>query len=207
MLQNNSKDMNTIVETFFVEETASLIYDNEDLQKWGDMVTQLGLNGQQKVVSGDKSPIPFLWMNESLQNLFMCLCPTRVDVVQYDKMPIPLEILDLIALSNREGYFFKIEIWYDEKSLDPVCIGYKAKDDKPKDKWHMEYYAEKYLLGKWSDVKASFSELFERAKRRFIAERSNQLRRTIKDAQRSLEDLEDESERQFGSAPLSNLPF
>jgi len=30
MLENNSKEMATIVETFIIEETAELIYDNEN---------------------------------------------------------------------------------------------------------------------------------------------------------------------------------
>ncbi|MEZ2446102.1 hypothetical protein AB6805_30515 [Chitinophaga sp. RCC_12] len=200
--------MNTIVETFFVEETASLIYDNDDLQKWGDLVTQLGLTGQQKVVTGEKSPIPFLWMNESLINLFKCLCPRQVDIKDYDKMPIPLEILGLVSLSEREEYFFKIEIWYDENTPDPVCVGYRLNASPERQTgWMRESYAEKYLLGKWSDVKASFAELLDRAKKRFISERGLLLRQQIKEAQRGLEDLEDTAQRQFGVGSTINLPF
>lgn len=208
MLQNNSKDLNTIVETFFVEETISLVYDNDDLQKWGDQVAYLGLEGQKKVVSGEKSPIPFLWMNQSLINMFKCLCPRQVDIKNYDKMPIPIEILDLVSLSVRENYFFKIEIWYDEKTPDPVCIGYRLNADPARQKdWMRESYAEKYLLGKWSDVKASFSELMDRAKKRFISERTAEYKQQIKDAQRALEDIEELAAQQFGPTPDTNLLF
>ena len=40
-LQNNSSEMKTVVETFIIEETADLIYDNEQLDKWNELVDKL----------------------------------------------------------------------------------------------------------------------------------------------------------------------
>lgn len=203
--------MKTVVETYLVEETIDLIHDADSLQKWGDLVAHLGLTGQTQVQKDEKSPIPFLWMNKSLIEMFSILCPSKVPIESYSKMPIPLEILDLVALSKREDYFYKIEIWFDEKTPDPVCIGYRESvESNGKDKWYLDYYAERYLIGRWSDVKASFAELIERAKKRFISEKSNELRRKIKDATRELEDIEDSADRLLGSSvvrPNDDLPF
>lgn len=125
-LTNNSLQMKTQVETFIVEETAELIYDNEKLDKWYELVSSLDLKGQTKITSLKKSPIPFLHLKRSMVNVFTQLCPLKVNVEDYDVTPIPIEILDLIALSKNEKYFQKIEIWYDEKSPDPVCVGVSA---------------------------------------------------------------------------------
>lgn len=214
MTQNNHSEMKTVVETFVIEETKELIYDNEQLDKWNAHVRELGLTGQTKIVQGEKSPIPFMHMKQTTVKMFEVLCPRQVDVSAYDVTPIPVEILELIALSRRENYFPKIEIWYDDKSPDPVCVGttgywgeYTWSASANKDLKAMEFESEeaikkaggtyygfypkgKYLLGKWADVKASFAELRERARQRFITEQGATLRKEIKEAQRKLDDLE-----------------
>ncbi len=123
LLKNNSNEMKTIVETFIIEETENLIYDNEQLDKWNKHVEELGLVGQTKIHQKTKSPIPFLHLKESMKNVLETLCPRKVNVENYDVTPIPVEILDLVSLSKNENYFTKIEIWYDDKNPDPCCIG------------------------------------------------------------------------------------
>lgn len=229
-LQNNSNEMATIVETFIIEETANLIYDNEELEKWNNYIEELGLSGQTKIVSKDKSPIPFLHIKDSLKNVMECICPRKVSVEDYDISPIPNEILDLISLSKREKYFNKIQIWYDDKSPDPFCVGIKndfhlyhysnvpkqAKDGcyptKEDALLEIRKYAPEfestntfgwdanitfYLLGKWADVKHSFDELKEIATKRYVSEKGNEYRKTIKEAQRNLDDLEIEAFEKF----------
>jgi hypothetical protein len=120
---NNSIEMNTIVETFIIEETVELIYDNEKLDKWNNLVAELELKGQETIRHPEKSPIPFMHLKTSMYNVLDCLCPRKVDISQYDVTPIPVEILDLISLSKKEHYFNKVQIWYDEKNPDPCCVG------------------------------------------------------------------------------------
>jgi len=127
LLKNNSNEMKTIVETFLIEETSELIYDNEQLDKWNKHVEELGLEGQTQIIKKEKSPIPFMHLKKSYQNICEELCPRKVDVEKYDITPIPVEILDLIALSKKENYFTKIQIWYDDKSPDPFAIGIVSK--------------------------------------------------------------------------------
>ena len=219
-LQNNSNEMKTIVETFIIEETSSLIYDNEQLDKWNNLVKDLGLEGQTKIVKPEKSPIPFMFIKTGMVNVFATLCPRRVEVSKYDITPIPLEILDLVALSKRENYFEKIEIWYDDKNPDPLCVGmtcnyygYKNNSFNYSDRVERETKQEVkdiigdntvyetdvklYLLGKWADVKHSFEELKEMATKRYIAENGNNYRKRIKEAQRALDDLETEAFEKF----------
>jgi len=44
-MKNNSKEMKTVVETFLMEETVELTYDQEKLDKWNGLVEELGLLG------------------------------------------------------------------------------------------------------------------------------------------------------------------
>jgi hypothetical protein len=122
-LENNSKEMNSVVQTYIEEETTTLIYDNEQLDKWNEMIKELGIQGQESVVSDSKSPIPFKWLNETEMNIVKELCPREVDFKQYDKTPIPLAILELISMSIKEDYFNEIKIYYNEKEKDPFAIG------------------------------------------------------------------------------------
>lgn len=211
MIQNNNQSMATVVETFLVEETINLIHDVDALQKWNEKVSELGLEGQKEVlVVKDKSPIPFMWMNDALIATFETLCPTKVDVAKYNKTPIPLEILDLVSLSRNEGYFYKMEIWYNEKEKDPVCIGYAENiENTNPDPWYKQYYAKKYLIGRWADVKASLDTLTNRARAIFIAAAKSSYEQQIRDAKRQIEDIENTANNKFGGAmpTTPDLPF
>ena len=219
--QNNSSQMNTQVETFVIEEVESLIYDNEKLDKWNSIVDNLELQGQRNIVKPDKSPIPFLNMNADLINVFNTLCPRSIDIKSFSVTPIPVEILDLVALAVSEKYFNNIEVWWDDKTPDPVVIGmtghweermwYEDSNKSLKDRFQSKEEAisagakhpsfsetGKYLIGKWGDVKHSFETLKEMARKRFIAMESIEFKRKIKEAQRGLDDLEQSAYDRFG---------
>jgi len=198
LTKNNSAEMKTVVETFIIEETAELIYDNDKLDKWNQMVEELGLSGQKTIVKQYKSPIPFMHMKPFIKSILEVLCPCKKSVENYDITPIPVEILDLITLSKRENYFDKMEIWYDDKSPDPCCVGlvYQNESDRAsKYEWNMR----PYLIGKWSDVKQSFAELKERAVSRFRVEEENRIKLQIRYNQRQLEDLDSTIFNKFGT--------
>jgi len=207
-MENNNQSMNTVVETFYVSETINLIHDNEALTKWNEKVEELKLSGQKEVVKEDKSPIPFLWMNSAIVSTFETLCPTKIDIKKYDKTPIPVELLEVVSLCVKEDYFDCIKVWYNEKQKDPVIVGYVAKKGEKKEDWQFEYYGQKYLIGRWADVKASLDQLIERAKKVFIQSETFDLKREIKDRQRKLEDLEQLAHDKFGNAmPVTDLSF
>lgn len=201
--------MATVVETFFIEETIDLIHDGDKLQKWNDRVAELGLIGQSNVVTKDKSPIPFLWMNEGIVKTFEVLCPTKIDIRNYNKTPIPVELLDIVALAVNEEHFDGIKVWYNDREKDPVIVGYKMLDGKQfGSEWQSEVYSDRYLIGRWADVKESLDSLIERAKKLFFASETLRLKKDIRDRNRELEDLENSIQNAFGSAmPGTLLPF
>jgi len=221
--------MKTVVETFVMEETAELIYDDKKLDKWNRLIKELNLSGQKLVVEPDKSPIPYMYMNQNLINIAETLCPRKDSYTEYNATPIPLEILEHISLSVKEQYFEKIEIWYDDKSKDPFAIGinneWKLCDIN--DKWNdhedktlftseekaKNYIRENgliaqtrstwntkyYLIGKWADVKRSFDELRDMAVKRFKTQFKEDINRRLKECQRELEDIDNKSFEKFGA--------
>lgn len=220
--QHNAEEMKTQVQTYIIEETLELIYNNEKLEQWENLVKELGLKGQQEIQQPEKSPIPFLALNSTALEIISTLCPTEVEIEKYNLTPIPVEILDLVALSRKEGYFQKIEVWYDEKDKDPAVIGicghwyestwYSDYNKELKDQQfatkqegiesggiHINFHAEKkYLLGRWADVKEDFKQLAERAKEIFISHERNEQEKIIKEAQRKIEDIENDAFNKFG---------
>lgn len=210
----NNVSMKTVVETFIIEETQELIYDNEKLDQWNKHVAELGLKGQTKIRKAEKSPIPFLHMKKSMVKTFETLCPRKVKLEEYDKTPIPVEILDLVLLSKNEGYFSKFAIWYDDMTPDPVCIGFaKNANWKPEyDSWD-SYSFDLYLIGRWADMKACMEDLVAKAKKMFIKQEHNRLTQDIKTAERKIEDLKRTADTEFGLddvsslTPVDDLPF
>jgi len=221
LTENNHEEMKTTIETFLIEETIELIHDGDKLDEWKQKVQELGLKGQNTIVSKDKSPIPFMHLKRSLENILSELCPLKVGVEDYSVTPIPLEILKLIGLSRKENYFNEIQIWYDDVKPDPVCMGLTGywaeatwytdsnQDLKGKEfnsrqevldnhgKHATFYERSKYLIGKWADVKHSFKELSKMAKERFLNKKTIDLKKTIKNAQRELDDLDVEASETF----------
>lgn len=231
---NNSDEMKTVVETYIMEETQALIYDDAKLDEWNKYVNDLGLTGQHSIVKPTKSPMPFIHVTPVLKNIFNTLCPVAVSIEKYNVAPIPLEILSLVSLAKREHYFEEIQIWYDDKATDPVCVGinyenYYAQNDEGSLKgsfptkaeaqakmdangWtkHKPYPTNKvfYLMGRWGDVKRSFADLATLAHAKYLASKGSELTLKIRELKRKLDDLEENAkEMYFGNGKEVDLPF
>ena len=208
------------VQTFVQEETAELIYDNDKLSEWKEKVTDLNLKGQKKLTKS-ASPIPFLYMKKSIENIFDTLCPEKRNIDEYDKTPIPLEVLKLIQMSKNEGYFNRIQIWYDDKSPDPICVGsvgiwregqyYTDSNEKLKEREFKSkeeviaaggkhpYFSweASYLIARWGDEAKSFDQLKEAAIKRYKAEKIAEAKQEILRAERSIQDIDNNIQRIF----------
>lgn len=227
MLNKSKNEMKTVVELFYEESVAELIYENEELDKWKHLNEKYGLN-QSNLAREDKSPIPFLYLNQTMQNVMFELCPREYELKNFDLTPIPLEILEAIDLSYREEYFDKIFVYADEKNPDPIVIGITAKEWRPRKQdgytnWDVifktkdeairymqnagvtgkePYYntseAKRYLIGKWGDMKYTFDELKKMAVERFISTQKTEFEARILDATQGIEKLNSEAKRKFG---------
>jgi hypothetical protein len=169
--------METQVQVFMEEETKELIYDSEKLEEWKSKVQELGLNAQLELCKEDKSPIPFTYMKESMVAMFEELCPASTRVQDYNITPIPIEVLGVISLAEKEGYFEGIEIWYDDKKPDPILVGFKN--------------GKKYLMARWGAEKADFGDLYKEAKKRLMARIKTEATETLNRMKNNLANVEE----------------
>ena len=165
-------------EVFTLKETENLLLGDVALEEWKQKVKELGLDGQQSLVDPskeDNSPVPFLWMNEQMKAVFEILCPTKVKVQEYDKLPIPLEILGAVYLCQQNNYFPEMYVWYDDEKPDPIVTG--TRDKKT------------YLIGRWGAERMNFDRLREEAKKRFITRGTESLKNKIMRLQTNLTNI------------------
>ena len=177
-----------MVQTFLVEETTELIHDDQKLGEWKQKCEELGLTAQLELANPEKSPIPFESMNTVSQRVYETLCPSRVNYKEYRKTAIPLEVLGLIHLSVNEGYFEKIDIWYDDKTPDPIAVGLVKISS---------YQYDYFTIARWGDVLRPFEELKTLAIQRFINSSKIQIKTKIADYNNKLENVENNAHRYF----------
>ena len=153
-----------MVENYIIEDTKGLMHDIEQIEEWSNKIEELGLEGQKKLVAEEgKSPIPFVHMNKSMKVMYETLCPRIYNYKDYDKTPIPLEVLALIGLCRKEGYFQELKIWVDDKEPDPLLIGITYPADKT---WDKNFYC----IARWGDELRSLVELKNKALERLKVE-------------------------------------
>lgn len=148
------------VQIFMTEENKELIYDNDQLTEFNNLVSELGLQCNNQI-DPEKSPIPFMWLDESTIRAFKLLCP-HVDKIKNYRLEIPIEVLRQVKLSETEKYFDWIEIWSNIKDPDPFAIGRVYKDQQSREKEYT-WNAQTYLIGRWGAESKSVPELIDMA--------------------------------------------
>jgi len=146
------------IETFLIEEAEKLISEPEELEQWTKTVEELGLEGQKELMKPDKSPIPFQSMNKNMQAVYKTLCPVKHKVKTYKSSTIPVRVLSLIALAQKEGYFQEIEIWSAEDKPDPVAVGFTGST------WSNDGV---FIIARWGEELTDFITLEKKAKEIF----------------------------------------
>lgn len=167
------------IETYMIEEAESLIADPEKTDEWNKIATELNLEGQLKQVSGEgKSPIPFQKLKVGEYRVYKTLCPNSTEVHKYSNSTIPLRVLSMIALAEREKYFDEIMIWDDLKSPDPIAIGIKGTS------WSEDTT---YIIARWGDELRSYVELRKIALDRIKESAKNKLSKILKTVDEDVE--------------------
>jgi len=133
------------IQTFRNAELDNVILEIGDQDEWKQLAAEMGLDKQMEFVQQAKSPLPYPYMNQSMQNIFGTLCGTKTDFKDYSKTPMPLEVMRELAFCKTEKYFTTIKIWYDDKTPDPIAVGtsvrysasyYKTQEDKDRSSYH-----------------------------------------------------------------------
>src|SRR5205085_1051097 len=147
-------------EIYLQPELEEIVTDLDKKNEWEEKIMSLGLEGQLKLTNNSEknSASPYTHMNQHMINVFEILCPTKVAVQAYDKTQIPIDVLSHIALCKQEGYFQKLEVWYDNMHPDPIVVGYVTTS------WSSPII---HLIARWGDEIIPFEQLVEKAVRRF----------------------------------------
>lgn len=164
------------VEIYLEPELSEMVGSSEVTEEWKQLAEELGMEGQLKLISPkseggtDKNPSPYIHMNKKAERVFAILCPEVVNYKKYDKSTIPREVLKEIALAEKEQYFDKICIWYDDASPDPVVVGY-IKDGS------FNYI--KHMIARFGDEILPFEVLESKAMARMKKRMSDKLQAAI----------------------------
>lgn len=147
-------------------ENETLIFNEQDLEKYNALASELGLATQQDVEQ-QKCPVVYPILNQAMQRQLKALCPSSLDISEYKRSTIPLEILEVYKFAKDNDMFESVKIWFDDKQLDPLMIGYKWQNDQAKEKGY-SWQKDAYLIARWGDCAKEIPELlkdgFERIK-------------------------------------------
>jgi len=148
------------VQIYLLENSKELIYDNDQLSEFSNLVGELGLICDNQI-NKEKSPIPYMWLDEATVRAFQIICPAVHRIEQYP-LEIPIEILRNVRLTKTEQYFDWIEIWSNRKDPDPFCVGRVYKEDHSRQQ-HYTWDADHYLIGRWGHENKSIESLINDA--------------------------------------------
>jgi len=177
-----------VVETYVEDEKKEFIPNPE---QWRSKAEELGLQGQLTLADEGKSPIPFKYMDTRLKRVLETLLPSHVEVEAYDKEPIPMEVMSLVALAKKENYFKGgIHVMWSDAMPDPAVVG-----QKDGSYWSISH--DLYLIGRWGPEKVPFEVLEQRAFTLWKANTKSKLEDTIAHSQGQLASLDAQANKHF----------
>ena len=160
------------VEIYIEPELEEMIGSKEVTAEWKQLAEELEMEGQLRLIQpkkeseSDKNPSPYIHMNAKAERIFCILCPEVVNYKKYDKSTIPREVLKEIVLAEKEQFFDKICIWYDDASPDPLVVGYIKIDS---------YNYVKHMIARFGDEILPMEELEIKAIKRLKRRMSDKL--------------------------------
>jgi hypothetical protein len=133
---------------FLIDEHKETIFEGSEIEKWKELVKELGLTEQEKLICEDKSPVPFPVMTEAQKVIYSALLDSKVNYKTFQGEAIPLSVLSLIAFCEKEKHFEQIEIWYSRQNPDPLVVG-KNYPDADSRRHAYDWYMIPSLIAQW----------------------------------------------------------
>jgi hypothetical protein len=158
------------VKIYREKENEILIMDEQELISYNQLAEELGIK-PKKQDDIQNCPIVYPILNEAMQRQLKALCPSSTDLKEYTRSTIPVEILRVCKFCIDNEMFDDIKVWFDDKQLDPLIIGYKWRSEEDKQKGY-SWNKNKYLIARWGDCAKEIPELlsdgFERVKQQLL---------------------------------------
>lgn len=140
-------------------ENETLIFNETDLAKYNALANELGLATKEDIEE-KKYPVVYPILNEAMQRQLKALCPSSLDISDYRRSTIPLEVLGVYKFCKENEMFESVKIWFDDKQLDPLMLGYKWKSEEAKEKGY-SWLKDVYLIARWGDCAKEIPELLD----------------------------------------------
>lgn len=141
------------VQSYLIEDAEALISDPSEMENFKQLIEELGLEGQQELIGDGGTACPFPVMERGTKRVLETVFPKKTEVKAFRSEVIPIRVLSLIALAEREKYFDRIHVWHSETHEDPVVVGQKGS----------EWSGEHYLIARWGTALLPMERLYEMA--------------------------------------------
>lgn len=154
----------------FIEPELMELEQPEVAQEWFEICSELGLQHQLSHASKseDKKAPPYMYVDPKTSRIIKTLCPVQVKYADYKASTIPLDVLKEIQKAEKNGWYSKICICYDDKSPDPFVVGFTKAES--------EWNADIHLIARWGAELLPFEVLEQKAIARMRQEATDALR-------------------------------
>jgi len=168
----------------FIEPELMELETPEIAQEWFDICSELGLDKQIKHAdkSEDKKAPPYMYVDPKTARIIKTLCPVELRYNDYKASTIPLDVLKEIQKAEKNGWYSKIHICYDDKSPDPFVVGFTKADNA----WN----ADIHLIARWGAELLPFEVLEQKAIARMKDEATKALKELQFKLNNALEDVD-----------------
>lgn len=183
------------IEEYLIEDATEIIAEGDDA--WREKITELGLEGQLKLLSNNGKRIPFRELSREEAAIYEELFDTKRVIEDFSYEPLPMRVLALIALCKQENYFADMQVWYNPQIKDPVLVGFAI---DPNSSWGGRI---SYIIARWGEELLSLPELRVRATEKYIARKRAEYTRKIAEFQAALERIDLDAQSKFHGNHIS----
>ncbi len=185
----------------FIEPELAELEQPEIAQQWFEIASELGLTNQliHADRSEEKKAPPYMHVDAKTGRIIMTLCPVQVEYANYKASTIPLDVLKEIAKCEKNGWYSKICICYDDKSPDPFVLGFTHNESK----WQRDIH----LIARWGAELMPFEMLEQKATERLRSTALRALKELEFKAKSAIEDVDNYIQTQLSGLPNIKMDF
>lgn len=137
-------------------ENEGLILDEIQLQRYHELTNKLGLKSDIE----ENVPNVYIRLNNAMQKQLLAVCPVSVDLLDYSKSTIPLEVLEVLDFCKENSMYEGYKVLYNDVEPDPMILGWNYQTENDREKqytWRRDYY----LIARWGDCSVELEELLK----------------------------------------------
>ena len=146
------------VKVYREPENEALILDEEQLAEYHELTAELGL----QIVEQQENKVPnvYVFLNSAMTKQLHAICPQHIEVGNYRKSTIPVEVLKVLKFAKDNNMYEGYEIWYNDVEPDPLLIGWNYSNDIAREKQY-SWQKDRFLMARWGDCAVELPELLQ----------------------------------------------